>query len=130
MTESPSIYQLIGGDVGLRSLVNRFYDLMDSAPQAAKIRAFHPQSLDQSREKLIMFLSGWSGGPPLYEERFGHPRLRMRHSSFLIGVQERDEWLWCMHTALDEAPIPPETVEYLKQRFAEIADFMRNRPEV
>jgi hemoglobin len=106
------------------------YDLMDSAPQAARIRAFHPPSLDESRAKLFMFLSGWSGGPSLYMERYGHPRLRMRHLPFLIGVQERDEWLWCMHKALDEAPIPPETVAFLKERFTEIADNMRNRPEV
>lgn len=127
MTDTPSIYELIGGEAGLRALVNRFYDLMDSAPEAVTIRALHPQTLDQSREKLTMFLSGWSGGPPLYVERFGHPRLRQRHMPFSIGIQERDEWLWCMRSALDEAPIQADTVEFLKERFAEIADFMRNR---
>jgi hemoglobin len=130
MTDTPSIYELIGGESGLRALVNRFYDLMDSAPEAARIRAFHPKSLEQSREKLIMFLSGWSGGPPLYVERFGHPRLRLRHLPFLIGNQERDEWLWCMRSALGETSFPPDTVAYLNQRFAEIADSMRNRPEI
>jgi hemoglobin len=130
MTEPPTIYEIIGGEIGLRALVNRFYDLMDSAPEAARIRAFHPKILDQSREKLIMFLSGWSGGPPLYVQHFGHPKLRLRHLPFLIGNQERDEWLWCMRTALGETSIPPETVLLLNARFAEIADFMRNRPEV
>jgi len=121
-----SVYQLIGGETGLRSLVNRFYDLMDSAPEAAKIRAFHPKSLRQSREKLFMFLSGWSGGPPLYIEKFGHPRLRMRHLPFLIGTTERDEWLWCMNKALDESRMDPWAVELLKVRFAEVANSMRN----
>ena len=129
MTDTPSIYQLIGGEAGLRALVNRFYDLMDNAPEAAKIRTLHRVSLELSREKLFMFLSGWSGGPSLYMERYGHPRLRLRHLPFLIGIQERDEWLWCMRKALDEAPIPRDTVEYLKERFAEIADNMRNQPE-
>src|SRR5215204_3170834 len=81
-----SLYEMLGGETGLRSLVNRFYDLMDSSPEAEKIRAFHAKSLNQSREKLFMFLSGWSGGPQLYIERFGHPRLRMRHMPFAIGT--------------------------------------------
>ncbi len=121
-----SIYTLIGGETGLRSLVNRFYDLMDSSPEAAKIRAFHAKSLKQSREKLFMFLSGWSGGPPLYVEKFGHPRLRRRHLPFPIGTVERDQWLWCMNRALDESQLNPGVVEFLKDRFAETADFMRN----
>ena len=121
-----SIYELIGGEAGLRALVDRFYDLMDSSPEAAGIRAFHAKSLKQSREKLSMFLSGWSGGPPLYVEKFGHPRLRMRHLPFPIGTMERDQWLWCMNKALEESQIEPRMVDLLKVRFAEVADFMRN----
>ncbi len=122
-----NLYELIGGEVGLRTLVNRFYDLMDSAPEAARIRALHPKSLRQSREKLFMFLSGWAGGPSLYIEKYGHPRLRMRHMPFAIGSVERDQWLWCMSHALDESQSDPRVAEYLKSRFSEIADFMRNQ---
>jgi len=124
-----SLYEMLGGETGLRSLVNRFYDLMDSSPEAEKIRAFHAKSLNQSREKLFMFLSGWSGGPQLYVERFGHPRLRMRHMSFSIGSIERDQWLWCMNKAIEESGVDPRVAEYLKTRFAEVADFMRNQIE-
>lgn len=124
-----SLYEMLGGESGLRSLVDRFYDLMDSSPEAEKIRAFHAQSLKQSREKLFMFLSGWSGGPQLYVERFGHPRLRLRHLPFPIGSLERDQWLWCMNKALDESQLDPSVVEYLKARFAEVADAMRNQAE-
>jgi hemoglobin len=121
-----SLYELLGGETGLRSLVDRFYDLMDSSPEAEKIRVFHAKSLKQSREKLFMFLSGWSGGPQLYMERFGHPRLRMRHMPFPIGEAERDQWLWCMNKALEESQLEPRVEGYLKGRFAEVADFMRN----
>ncbi len=124
-----SLYEMIGGEIGLRSLVNRFYDLMDSSVEAEKIRNFHPKSLERSREKLFMFLSGWSGGPQLYMERFGHPRLRMRHMPFSIGTVERDQWLWCMNKALDESGLDSHVVEYLKVRFAEVADAMRNQLE-
>ena len=124
-----SLYEMVGGEAGLRSLVNRFYDVMDSSPEAATIRSFHAKSLNQSREKLFMFLSGWSGGPPLYVERFGHPRLRMRHMPFAIGIVARDQWLWCMNKALNESGLDPRLVEYLKARFAEVADAMRNQME-
>jgi len=124
-----SLYEMIGGEAGLRSLVNRFYDLMDSSLEAARIRSFHAESLNQSREKLFLFLSGWSGGPQLYIERFGHPRLRMRHMPFAIGIAERDQWLWCMNKALDESRLDPRLVEFLKVRFAEVADAMRNQME-
>ena len=123
----PSLYEMLGGETGLRALVNRFYDLMDVSPEAQKIRSFHAKSLDRSREKLFMFLSGWSGGPQLYIERFGHPRLRMRHMPFSIGTVERDQWLWCMNKALDESQLDRQVVEYLKVQFAEVADFMMNK---
>ena len=125
----PSLYEMLGGEKGLRSLVNRFYDLIDSSPEAKDIRSLHAKSLNQSREKLFMFLSGWSGGPQLYIQRFGHPRLCMRHMPFRIGIVERDQWLWCMNKALDESQLDPQVVEFLKNHFAEAADFMRNQVE-
>lgn len=120
---------MLGGEEGVRRLVDRFYDLMDTEPEAAGIRAMHPDDLDTSREKLWLFLVGWSGGPPLYVERHGHPMLRARHLPFPIGEAERDAWMLCMDRALDEHPMPGDLREYLRQRFAAVADHMRNRPE-
>ncbi|NIR29407.1 MAG: group II truncated hemoglobin [Gammaproteobacteria bacterium] len=122
-------YELIGGEAGVRELVDRFYDLMDRRPEAAPIRALHPQDLTGSREKLFLFLSGWLGGPPLYEERHGHPRLRMRHLPFSIGKAERDQWLACMEAAMDQMAVPGEVRPALSRAFAQMADHMRNRPE-
>ena len=126
----PTLYELIGGETGLRALVDRFYNVMDAAPEAKDVRALHANSLKQSREKLFMFLSGWSGGPSLYIEKYGHPRLRQRHMPFSIGERERDQWLWCMNKALDESQLDLQVIQYLKTRFAETADFMRNRKEL
>src|SRR5512138_1327526 len=116
--ETP-LYELLGGEKGLRSLVDLFYDIMDSAPETTKIRGFQAKSMNKSREKLFMFLSGWSGGPQLYVEQFGHPRLRMRHMPFEIGPAERDQWLWCMNKALDGSGLDPRVVDSLKRHFAE-----------
>jgi len=129
MNQQDSLYKLIGGEAGLRSLVDRFYDLLDTSPEAATIRALHPKSLKGSREKFFMFLSGWTGGPPLYIEKHGHPRLRMRHAPFSIGEVERDEWIWCMNKALDESGFDPQVIGHLRARLGEAADFLRNRPE-
>jgi hemoglobin len=113
----------------VRRLVDRFYDLMDSSPEAANVRALHATSLKASREKLFLFLTGWTGGPPVYVERFGHPRLRMRHFPFAIGTRERDEWLWCMDRALAEHDMPDELRAHLRARLHHLADHMRNRPD-
>ncbi len=126
---APSPYVLLGGDTGIRRLVERFYDLMDSAPEAVNVRAIHHASLKSAREKLYLYLTGWTGGPPVYEEKYGHPRLRMRHFPFRIGETERDEWLWCMDRALDEQEMPAEVRGHLKERLHALADHMRNQAE-
>ena len=122
-------YELIGGDSGVRRLVDRFYDLMDSAPEAATIRALHGASLKASRDKLYLYLSYWTGGPQTYIEQRGHPRLRARHLPFAISSRERDEWLWCMDRALDEHPMPDPLREQLRERLHALADHMRNQPD-
>lgn len=125
----PSHFELLGGEEGIRTLVDRFYDVMDAEPEAAGIRALHPPDLTSSREKLFLFLTGWTGGPPLYLEKHGHPRLRARHLPFRIGTAERDAWVWCMDRALDDHEMPDELRSFLKQRFRAVAEHMRNQPE-
>lgn len=124
-----TLYEQIGGEVVIRKLVDRFYDLMDSQPEAAGIRALHPEDLTESRNKLFWFLVGWSGGPPMYIERFGHPRLRARHIPFPIGESERDQWLWCMNQALEETITDGLARVQLSRNFAQLADFMRNKTD-
>lgn len=119
-------YDALGGGERVRALVDAFYDRMDSDPGAKTIRALHPPDLSGSRDKLFMFLSGWLGGPPLYIERHGHPRLRMRHAPFPIGEAERDQWLACMAHALDTLDVTGDLRAFLDGRLAHVADFMRN----
>lgn len=119
-------YRMAGGEQGIRELVERFYALMDELPEARGIRALHPPDLSHAKERLFMFLSGWLGGPPLYEERFGHPRLRQRHLPFAIGNTERDAWMLCMTRALDEVVADTALRIQLTQSFFKTADFLRN----
>jgi len=126
-TAEQTPYALLGGDAGVRSLVERFYDLMDLEPQYGAIRRLHAPDLSSAREKLGLFLSGWLGGPSLYIERFGHPMLRARHLPFAIGLRERDQWLACMDQAMAEQGVPADLRQRLRQAFFQTADWMRNR---
>ena len=119
-------YELLGGEQGVRTVVDDFYDLMMLDERFSGIRAMHPQDMSTSRDKLFWFLSGWLGGPPLFEEKFGHPRLRARHLPFSIGVSERDQWMTCMTESLEKAPIADTTRRALIDALFKTADWMRN----
>ncbi|MDJ0741572.1 MAG: group II truncated hemoglobin [Gammaproteobacteria bacterium] len=122
-------YERLGGERGVRELVTRFYDYMDSESDAAGVRALHAKSLRASREKLFLFLSGWLGGPDLYLQRYGHPMLRRRHLPFAIDTAMRDQWMRCMNKALADMPIDESLRQKLAQAFRATADHMRNRPD-
>jgi len=119
-------YEWIGGEAKVQQLVEHFYDLMDLEPRYAALRAAHGSTLEQARQKLAWFLTGWLGGPQHYTDRFGHPRLRMRHMPFSIGIQERDQWLACMDQAMGDVGIDEALRERLRNSFFQTADWMRN----
>lgn len=120
-------FERLGGEPGVRALVDRFYDLMDLEPSYARLRAMHPPDLDGSRDKLHWFLCGWLGGPDLYQQRFGHPRLRARHLPYAIGIAERDQWMACMMSAMEELRVEPTLAQRLAEALFGTADWMRNR---
>lgn len=119
-------YEALGGAPAVRRLVDRFYQLMDELPEAYTVRRMHPESLAGSAESLFEFLSGWFGGPPLYSQRKGHPRLRMRHRAYAIGPVERDEWMLCMTQALSEQVADAVLREALIDTFAHMANHLIN----
>jgi hemoglobin len=124
-----TFYELLGGTERVRDLVETFYDIMDSDPRAAPIRALHQPDLTEAREKLFMFLTGWTGGPQLYIERYGHPMLRRRHLPFTIGEPERDQWMYCMIKAMQTLSIDENVMQKLAEQLYGVADFMRNKAE-
>lgn len=88
-TPEKTPYEIIGGEQGARDLANRFYDIMATDPYAKPLYDMHPQPLDRIRQVFFEFLSGWLGGPDLFAEKYGHPRLRMRHMPFPIDQDLR-----------------------------------------
>ncbi len=123
-----SPFAWIGGEERVKALVDRFYDLMDLEPGYAALRAAHGSDLVKARQHLFWFLCGWLGGPQHYTERFGHPKLRLRHMPFVIGILERDQWLACMDQAMGETGVDEELRARLRASFFQTADWMRNSP--
>lgn len=124
-------FELIGGEAAVRNLCEHFYDAMDrDEPVLARL---HPLDSNgkvsrESRDRFALFLIGWLGGPQDYIAQHGHPRLRMRHGRVPVDIAMRDAWMRAMCTAMDETKTPAELRGFLETRFAEVADFMRNRP--
>ncbi|OKP78353.1 globin [Ensifer adhaerens] len=125
--ETTTLYEAIGGDPTVRALTRRFYELMDTLPEAARCRAVHPPDLSGSGEKFYEYLTGWLGGPPIYVEKRGHPMLRRRHFVAEIGPEERDEWLLCFTRALEETIDHPKLRQIILDPITRLALHMQNK---
>jgi len=131
-SDKRTFFELLGGETNgtknIRKLVESFYDIMDSDPKVAQIRAMHQVDLTSAREKLFMFLTGWTGGPQLYIERYGHPMLRRQHLPFAIDESARDQWMYCMIKAMHQLKFDEGLMTKLAEQLYGVADFMRNQP--
>lgn len=123
---SQTPYEMLGGAEAVRRLVDRFYDIMDRAPEAAAIRAMHAADLAPMRERLFEFLSGWLGGPPLYFQRPDRKCIVSAHRPFAIGAEARDAWMFCMRQAFQECGVPEELRALLDPPLSRMADAFRN----
>lgn len=129
--ELPTVtpYSLIGGEAGVRALVKRFYELMDTLPEAYGIRKLHAPDLSSAEEKLFMYLTGWLGGPQLYVDKFGHPMLRARHLPFPIGTAEAEQWMFCMRQAMADTVADERLRAALDKALYDLAGHMRNKDD-
>ena len=126
---SETMYFRLGGLATIDRLVDAFYHHMDRHLEGAAIRALHRKDLGPTKAVLKQYLAEWTGGPALYSQSRGHPRLRMRHMPFPIGPAERDAWLFCMREALAETVESAELRDYLSRAFTKLADWVRNDPD-
>ena len=127
MADTP--YEILGQE-GIRALADAFYDAMDELPQAADVRRMHAGNLEPIKRKLIAYLTGWMGGPPVYQAMTGTVCLTEPHAPYAIGEKERDQWLLCMDTALERIDASEELKEMLKIPMFRIADTVRNQTDV
>lgn len=120
-------YDLIGGEKVIRAIANSFYQRMANSAETATLLAMHRASIARSEQKLFEFLSGWLGGPQLYQQKYGHPALRARHMHFAIDEAMRDQWLFCMKFAIEENIHKPKHSAAIYEAIATLADHMRNQ---
>jgi hemoglobin len=114
-------FRAMGGERGIRSLVDDFYDAMAELPEASGIFAMH-RDVAESRDKLAAFLSGWLGGPRTYQERWGAIAIPLAHQHLPIGTPERNAWMACMTQAAARAPISDDFRRYFLREIAVPAD--------
>lgn len=124
-TASP--YDRLGGAPALRKLVDAFYDAMDQDPAAAGIRTMHDPDLGPIRDKLFDWLSGWAGGPPVYNARPDRTCIMSAHAPYAIGPAERDQWMACMRTALASLEVGDDVRAMFDAAFSRLSDGLRNR---
>jgi hemoglobin len=123
-----SLFDFIGGEAAVGRLVEAFYARMDTFPEARTIRAMHADELGTIKTVLRQYLGEWLGGPKRYSAQKGHPRLRRRHLGFAIGEAERDAWVDCMESALEESIEDPEARLKVLADLTHLANWMRNGP--
>ena len=124
MLDDTQIYSTVGEE-GFARLVGSFYR---QVPTDSILGPMYPKDdLVAAEQRLRDFLVGRFGGPQRYIEQRGHPRLRMRHAPFPIDREARDRWMELMGNALDEAQLPPDVTEYLREFLGQVATMMMNR---
>lgn len=121
-----SPYELLGGEPGVRKLAQSFYRIMHETPAASTIRAMHDPDLGPIVDKLTGFLTGWLGGPRDYFTRPDAPCIMSVHHRYPIGEAERDQWLACMRTALEDVGASDQVMGMLEPAFKRLADGMRS----
>lgn len=122
----PTFYDAVGGEPTFRAIVARFFA---QVPEDEVLGRVYPlDDLDGAEQRLRLFLMQYWGGPTTYSDARGHPRLRMRHAPFRIGVRERDAWLAAMRVAIDEAPLAEDHREQLWSYLESTATHMINSP--
>lgn len=119
------VFRAVGGEPFFTALVDRFYDRVAADPV---LRPLYPDDLEPPKRHLALFLIQYWGGPPVYGNQRGHPRLRMRHAPFVIGRAERDAWYRAMSASVLEAELDPDVERRFLEYFAMTADHMMNAP--
>jgi hemoglobin len=123
----PTPFEAIGGEAGVRALVDDFYDRMDQDPAFAALRAIHAQDLGPMRRRLSDWLTGWMGGPSVYAQRHpGRPCIMSAHAPFRIDAALADHWLACMRLALATSGMPGDWRELTDEAFARLCRGLQN----
>ncbi len=121
-----TFYDAIGGEPAFRRIVARFFEEVVADPILRAV--YTDEDLGPAEDRLGLFLMQDWGGPRTYSDTRGHPRLRMRHHPFRIGIAERDAWLRAMRIAVDDAGLDEANHARLWEYMESTATHMINTP--
>jgi hemoglobin len=123
------LYDRVGGEAGLRTLVETFYDIVEFEPAGRVLHILHMRGhgVAHSRIEQLNFLSGFLGGPRLYVEKYGHSDVREMHAHVEIDAEARDAWLNCMSIAIDRVGLPADVKRDLMTNFTRVAFQLKNK---
>lgn len=126
---APRLYDLVGGEKGLRNLVETFYDIVEFEAEGRLLHVLHLRGhgVAHSRIEQFNFLSGFFGGPSLYVQRYGHSDVRQMHEHVEINAEAKEAWLNCMSIAIDRVGLPADTKARLLAPFARVATVLVNQ---
>jgi len=127
-TASPQTpFEQIGGATRVKAVVEAFYDLMETDPAYAPLRAIHAPDLAPMRVSLAGFLTGWLGGPrDWFAERPGVCMMSL-HRSMPIDADLARQWTDAMGRALDQAKVEAEMADALREVFGRMSTNMTTR---
>lgn len=123
-----SLYEQIGGEAGVRRLVETFYDLVESHPAGRPVLLLQLRGhgIAHARIDQFNFLSGFFGGPRLFTERYGHSDVRKIHAHVVIDQEASDAWLTCMDMAIDQIGLAAGLKRQLMENFTRVAEALVN----
>ena len=120
-------FERLGGEAVIRRIVERFYDVMETDPAAARIRAMHTADLTGMRSKLADWMIGALGGPPLYAQRPDRGCMGSVHKALPIGEEDVEQWMYCLRKAWADENVDPALCALLDGPFNEMATMLRSR---
>ena len=123
---SPEIYQAMGEENIFRMMLDFYKEL-----EASEIHHLFPPDMEEASKKSALFFITLLGGPPLYFQKYGPPRMRARHLPFEIDEPARQVWLRCFDKVLEGAEtkynFPARHLEGFKEFLTGFSAWMVNK---
>ena len=123
--DNASLFEALGGTATIQQLVDAFYPRVYNDADLAPL---FPDGVEEIAIKQKLFLTQFTGGPPLYSEYYGPPMMRQRHLAFEVTPRRAESWLRCMREAMDEINLAGQARSWLYERLAQVAHYMVNSP--
>src|SRR5256885_1169370 len=128
--QGPGPSREIYGAMGEANIFRMISDLYKEL-EKSEVRGLFPRDMEEASKKSAAFFVGLLGGPPLYVEKYGSPRMRARHLPFEIDERARQIWLACFDRVLEGADakyqFPMEHMQSFKDFLKSFSTWMVNK---